>query len=225
MTFLAFDIDGTIYDCGDIIVEAFQRGVDEFREMIPSRPVEIPAREVIVSVIGTPTDQIFKRLFPGLREAEHRMMNDLCTRNLSKMVREGGGAVFEGVNDTLERLHKEGSQLLVASNGREEYIDAVLETHDLKKYFRQPYVLINDVIRDKTDIVRYYRNSMSCDALLIMIGDRTSDRDAASLNGIPFIGCAFGHAGQEEITGSRWIVHRFRDILPRIKEIEREAEK
>jgi phosphoglycolate phosphatase-like HAD superfamily hydrolase len=41
--------------------------------------------------------------------------------------------------------------------------------------------------------------------MLIMVGDRASDRAAARENGVPFIGCAFGHAGDEEIAGERWI--------------------
>jgi phosphoglycolate phosphatase-like HAD superfamily hydrolase len=53
-----------------------------------------------------------------------------------------------------------------------------------------------------------------------MIGDRKSDIEAARDNGIPFIGCAFGHLGSTEIEHERWVARRFDEIPARIHDIE-----
>jgi phosphoglycolate phosphatase-like HAD superfamily hydrolase len=52
-----------------------------------------------------------------------------------------------------------------------------------------------------------------------MIGDRITDRNAASGNGIPFIACSFGSIHEHEIAGARWIVRDFREIPGVIEEI------
>ena len=74
------------------------------------------------------------------------------------------------------------------------------------------------MIKNKTDIIARYRD-LHPGRELIMIGDRYTDLAAAKENGIPFIGCAFGHAGADEIEGEKYIVDDFRDIPDMIKKI------
>ncbi|HNX60143.1 MAG TPA: HAD hydrolase-like protein [Spirochaetota bacterium] len=45
-----------------------------------------------------------------------------------------------------------------------------------------------------------------------MVGDRKSDMVAARENGAYFIGCAFGHAGDDEISGADAIVYNMKEI-------------
>ena len=129
MAHLAFDIDGTIYDCGDIVADAFQEGIQQYSRHVPDREIPIPSRERILELVGIPTAIIFQELFPQLSSTEHRILNDRCTAALSRMVRSGGGTLIEGVSQTLEGLHREQHRLLIASNGRREYIESILETY------------------------------------------------------------------------------------------------
>ncbi len=219
MTYLAFDVDGTLYDCGDIVLEAFQRGARAYRRMYPGAPVHDPTQGEIITVIGIPTDEIFQRLYPELDVRGQSLMNDLCTHELSQMVREGGGHLFEGVTETLRSLTTAGYVLLLASNGKKPYLDAILQTHGLEALFSPPVILIDGNIRNKRDIVQRYKTGIAAGSPLIMIGDRHSDRDAAEDNGIPFIGCAFGHAGASEIEDTQWVVHDFREIPGQVMNI------
>ena len=220
MTYLAFDIDGTIYDCGDIIVDAFREGIGQFMKEYPHYHLSVPEKESILSLVGMPTDLIFKKLFPGLEDSVYGLIENHCTASESRLVREGGGRIFEGVYETLRKLHDDNYILLVASNGRRPYIDAILSTHRLAEFFKKPMVVVNDkTIKSKTDIIKHYKDNVSMDELLIMIGDRSSDRVAAIENSIPFIGCSFGHAGDSEID-SPWIAESFPDIPDLVKKIE-----
>jgi phosphoglycolate phosphatase len=220
MTYLAFDIDGTIYDCGDIIVDAFHEGIGQFMREFPNYHIAVPEKDSILSLVGTPTDLIFKRLFPGLKDSDYGLIEDRCTVSLSRLVRKGGGRIFEGVYETIKKLYDDKYTLLVASNGRRAYIEAILSTYRLAKFFKEPLIIVNDkTIKNKTDIIKYYKDNISRIETLIMIGDRSSDRIAAIENSIPFIGCAFGHAGDSEID-SPWIAESFTDIPDLVKKIE-----
>lgn len=219
MTCVAFDIDGTIYDCGDIVVDAFQEGARKYGELHGSG-IETPSREEILRYVGIPTDEIFVNLYPMLGPAAQMELNDLSMESLSAMVRGGGGVLYDGVRETVEDLFRGGRRILAASNGKLPYIKAILETYGLMEFFEGPLVVVGDTLNDKSDIVRHYLEHRCNGELLVMVGDRESDVRAAKVNGVPFIGCAFGHAGTEEMKGERWIVENFRDIPDVVKAIE-----
>ncbi len=219
-TYLAFDVDGTIYDSTEIIVDAFRDGISRFIRKKRIKDVKLPEYDEIVNVLGIPVDEIFRTLFPRLTGEEAGMLNDECTASLVSLIREGGGRIFDNVPSTIRELYDQGYVILAASNGRREYIEAILETHGIMEYFSEPMVFLNGDIRDKSGIISHYSRNVSGDDLLIMIGDRYTDRKAAADNRIPFIGCAFGHGGDGEITGSRWIVNEFSKIPPAVKQVE-----
>jgi phosphoglycolate phosphatase len=219
MTSLAFDLDGTLFDCGDIIVEAFQRGISSFMENYAIK-VKMPSIEKIISVLGIPTDEIFIKLFPDLNAIDQQTINDICTNTLADMIYQGGGTLYRNVFPTLERLHKEGYSIYSASNGKIKYIQSVYESKGLANFIKKPIIVLNSKIKSKSEIVKYYKTNLCADDLLIMIGDRSSDRLAAEENNIPFIGCAFGHAGLSELQGVKWITSDFQNIYDIIKEIE-----
>jgi len=221
MTAIAFDIDGTIFDCGDIVADAFREGARIFGE-IRGLAMSNPSRDEIMGVVGIPTEEIFRRLYPEAgSDGRHELMR-LCQKALSDMVRGGGGILFEGVKEVFEKLNQDSYRFFAASNGTLEYITAILETHGLMRYFHQPLIVIGGGIRNKSDIVRYYIDKVLDGEPVIMVGDRISDLEAARDNNIPFIACAFGHMGTSEIEGERWIARHFREIPALVKEIEAE---
>jgi phosphoglycolate phosphatase len=221
-THLALDMDGTIFDCGEIILDAYHEGIMRFRQLSRNDSIPLPSLQEIMSVIGTPNDSIFDALFPAQSVEERTAINKMCSDSLVGRVRKGGGRIFEGVAATMKELHEIGCVMHAASNGTRAYIEAILETNNLMRYISKPVVTIDDGFADKTDIVRRYRRDIALDSPLIMIGDRQSDRMAAEENIIPFIGCSFGHAGISEIDGARWIAHGFSEIPGIILNIEKE---
>ena len=224
MTCLAFDVDGTLFDCSDIIVDAFQKGISLFIES-SKKNVLMPSKERIISVLGIPTDTIFRNLFPELNEPDQFKLNELCVNVLSDMISTGEGSIYDHVHSTLEKLYNEGYKIYAASNGKLNYIRAILESKDLSRFFTYPIITLNSDIKSKSDIVKHYKTGMCADELLIMIGDRASDRIAAEDNNIPFIGCAFGHAGLSELQGVQWTTTDFAMIYNIVKDIEKNYKK
>ncbi|PKL39559.1 MAG: hypothetical protein CVV44_04870 [Spirochaetae bacterium HGW-Spirochaetae-1] len=221
-TYLAFDIDGTIYDSADIVVDAFRNGIIDAARRLGRDDMRIPDHREIMALVGLPAHEIYIRFFPQLGEDELMLVNDACNSSFVTIISRGGGRLIDGCYEVLEGFWKESYKILTASNGRREYIEAILHTHSILKFFSSPLLYINNDIPDKSDIVSLYRKRVEANDLIIMIGDRESDRMAAKKNDVPFVGCAFGHAGEREIAGERWIVHGFRDIPGVVQEIERE---
>lgn len=217
--FLAFDIDGTIYDPSPILVPAFREGILAYsREN--GRDLSVPSHEKTVEVLGIPIDEIFSRLFPELDVAERKELEAYCTDRFVKMIGDKKGNIYSGADITVRQLFDEGHTLLVASNGSKEYVEAILATYSLLDYFSKPRFYTGEGIPDKTTIVASYLKEYGKDTLVIMIGDRFTDREAAEKNGIPFIACIFGHDSGDELAGCEYMARSFREIPPLIKKIE-----
>ncbi len=217
--FLAFDIDGTIYDAGDIVEESFRRGIESISENWKGKKLHVPTREEIKVTLGYPLNEITMMLFPYLEEHERNQLSLIWTVNLVKMIREKKGCLIDGVEETVKVLKSMNYNMLVASNGARDYVEAILETYDIKRFFSEPFIYSEGPVKNKTDIIDMYLK-LNPGRELVMIGDRYTDLAAARENGIPFIGCAFGHAGADEIEGEKYIVNDFRDIPEMLKKIK-----
>jgi phosphoglycolate phosphatase len=219
-TYLAFDIDGTIYDAAPIVVDAFSNGIMRSSVMLGKTDMEPPAKDTILSLVGSPAEEIFSTFFPGLSPEELIIVGNACNDSFIDIISNGGGHLMEGAYEVLRDFHNDGYIILTASNGRREYVESILKTHGLEVFFSSPLYFVEGDITDKRYILPLYKRLLSPNDILIMIGDRESDRAAAYRNNVPFIGCAFGHAGDTEIKGERWIVNSFREIPQAVDEIE-----
>ena len=218
-TYLAFDIDGTIYDAGNILEESFRLGIESFIRRGNGGDLHIPTRGEITATLGYPLPEIFKQLFPLIDESRREELSVKWTENLVDRIRAKKGMLIDGVEETIKKLNSMNCNMLVASNGAREYVEAVLETYDLKKFFSEPFIYSEGAVKNKTDIIGCYIKK-NPGLILILIGDRSTDLSAAKDNGIPFIGCAFGHAGADEIEDEKYIVNDFREIPEMVKKIK-----
>lgn len=216
MIYIAFDIDGTLYDCSTIVGDAFAQGIDEFLKNHPELDINKPSTQEIVNLVGTPVNEIFYTLFPVLPYNLVQQLNDICTNKLSTMVLQKKGIILQGVIETIPILYNKGYTLLTASNGRKKYVQAILDAYELSHYFFNIVALEDKGLHNKTQLLTYYKNSLYDCKQLIMVGDRTNDMVAAQNNGLPFIACAFGH-NAHEVEHCRWIAHSFYEI-PQIVE-------
>jgi len=218
-TYLAFDIDGTIYDATPIVADAFRNGIIRSGETLGKKDMLPPEKEAIINLLGTPADKIFNAFFPGLSREERSVVNNACNDSFVDLISGGGGRLIDGVYNVLENFYKDGCIILPASNGRREYVTTILKSCEIEKFFGAPMYFVEGDISDKSIILSLYKKRLSPHDILIMIGDRETDRKAALINNVPFIGCAFGHAGEDEIRGERWIAFSFREIPQIVNEI------
>jgi len=220
--YLAFDIDGTIFDAGEILLTAIEQGSDKLKNLRPELNISTPTMQQITSTLGYPLPEIFRMLYPELDAEGRRLYAEIWTENLVSLILARKGILIDGAERIIPQLHAEGFTMLVASNGAREYVEAVLAAYNLKKYFSEPFLYAADGYGTKSGIVKEYMKVLE-PGTFIMIGDRITDLDAARDNSIPFIGCAFGHAGIEEIGGEKYIVHGLDEVPGMVKRVLEEV--
>lgn len=195
---IAFDVDGTLFDCAPILVPAFEDGIRAFCKTHPELQIAVPSHDTIVATLGMPTDQIFESLFPELTKVQALEINERCLQKLIQRIQKGEGTLYPGVQALFQNLASQ-HRLVIASNGKRHYIEAILDYYGLIAHVSKPLHVLDKGHLSKVDILGSYVKSF--EGQTIMVGDRLSDLEAAEQNGVPFIACAYGHAGSSEIEG------------------------
>ncbi|WP_039934390.1 HAD family hydrolase [Leptospira inadai] len=196
---LAFDVDGTLFSSEGIILETYAEAIRRF-SLSSGIPLDVPDREKIMLEIGKPVKTIFLNLVPQLTESERDQISDSVLRLLVEKIRSGEGEFYPKVLETVSSLKQKGYRILAASNGRRPYVETILDVSGILPLFDPILILDNISLKSKADLVSKYLidYDLTPEALL-MIGDRSSDYEAARKNRCPFAFCAYGHAPVGEI--------------------------
>ncbi len=183
---ILFDLDGTLLDSAEGILDATRYTLSHYGH-------EIPCERLLRSFIGPPVQEGFKK----------HLALDACTAaryadTFRAYYREHSlflARPFSGVCRMLDTLRADGVHLAVATYKREDYARELLEHFDLARRF--------DVIRgadaagrfDKTEIMRRALDELdvaSADEAL-MVGDSVHDARGASELGMDFLGVTYGY--------------------------------
>ena len=209
--FFALDIDGTIFSSEEIIYPVYKEAIEKF---CSERGVQldIPNRERIMLEIGKPVKKIFQNLFPDLAEESRDAISDSILGVLCANIDAGNGHYYEDVTKTIETIRARGAKILVASNGRKPYIEAILRYLKVLDYVENPVYIDGEKILTKGDILKSYVASGISPRDIVMVGDRLSDLEAAQAIQCDFAWCAYGHAPPGEITEYAIKLDRFSDL-------------
>ena len=208
---VAFDLDGVLYSSEPFLGEAYREAIAAVNARRPGSFSRIPSTREILDHVGWPVGVILERLFPSVEEAAVRLLYDTTLDVICAYVRRGAGLLYPDVPETLRRLSADGYLLAVASNGRERYVSSVLSTYQLSDLFVAP--ITADQVGDKTAVLRgYLQRHAVAPGDTVMVGDRSSDVQAAGAVGCRFVGCDYGHGYRDEIVDAGPIVSRFADL-------------
>lgn len=184
-----FDLDGTLWDSTGALADIWALALANEPD-IP-RP---PTKEELGSVMGMTAPQLMKTLFPQLTaERGAELFGKLCLVE-DAYLREHGGVLYEGMEETLAALAGR-FPLAIVSNCGPEYIPAFFAAHGLEKYFAD-WECIGRTGRPKWDNIRLVAERLHL-AHPVYVGDTHMDEEAAGKAGIPFIHAAYGF-GQAE---------------------------
>jgi len=210
---IAFDLDGTLYTSEPVLYDIYASSVDEYNN-IHNTSIPTPTREDVFRWVGYPVRHIFKMLFPLLEETERINLSNWILKKLISNIEAGAGELIPGVEFTLNKLQHLGFNMYVVTNGRPAYLQAVINSFNLKRFFKNIYSIKDGVEADKGDLLlRLIREENISFRDGVMVGDRLSDAEAARTAKIPFIGCNFGHGNTDELTSSVIILKSFPEIL------------
>lgn len=210
---IAFDVDGTLFSSENVILDTYIESIQNFR-IKSGKLIKVPTKEQIIEQVGLPVKQIFRNLLPEITEEERDSISDSVLILLCNKISEKKGKLFDQVLETIHQLHASKYILCIASNGRAPYINAILETYNLKKYFQDLFVINYETIKSKGDILRAYLDKFQESGQnMVMVGDRKSDLDAAKNVSCYFAYCEFGHADPGEIETYTFSLTSIQDLL------------
>ncbi len=210
---IAFDLDGVLYSSEPFLAEAYRDAIDAVHALRPGSFRRIPSRDEILRYVGWPVDAILTGLFPDAAPEAIRLLRRVSLDVICKRVARGDGIVYPGVPETLERLAREGHTMVIASNGRRQYVETVLRSHGLARWFAPLLSLDGEGLPDKTALLRAYLQRHRIEPEdAVLVGDRASDVAAAAAVGCAFVGCAYGHGGGAEVEGRGPVVDSFSEL-------------
>jgi phosphoglycolate phosphatase-like HAD superfamily hydrolase len=212
-------MDGTLLDGREAVVEAVAEGLQEtYRHFnLPTPSID---RNRIAAAIGLPTPAFFRQacdLSTVPNNLEDRFVGEFEVRSTRAEVaalQRGETDLYEGTEETLSILVERGHPLSLFSNANNPYFEAVVQAHELRRFFQQTVSLENAVrrrlARNKAGIVRHLAGKHK---RTVVIGDRVHDIEAGLSVGARTVGCLYGFGKPEEFTSADWTIAKLPELL------------
>ena len=182
MNGILFDLDGTLWDSSDYVVESWNQVLAKYgRKQITVRDMR--------HYMGRTMEAIAKMMMPDESDEMREKIFKECCDNEVMFLRQHGGILFNHLEETLLKLQKR-YRLFVVSNCQIGYIEAFLQYHQLEKYFDDTENYGRTGLEKGENIkLVVERNHLD---KAVYVGDVQGDLDSADMAGIPFIQAAYG---------------------------------
>lgn len=182
---IIFDMDGTLWDSAENVAKSWNLAVKESGLL----KKEITTED-IKSVMGKTMDVIADILFFELDEETRMRLLEVCTERENDYLREHGGILYDGVEQTLRKLKEKGYHLAIVSNCQKGYIEAFLDYYRLWDYIEDTQCY-GDNLWQKGDNIRLVAERNGYEQA-VYVGDIQGDYDASRKAGVDFIHAAYG---------------------------------
>lgn len=189
--YVIFDVDGTLLDTAEGVIEAV-------RKTIKGEGMEAPSEETLRTFIGPPIQNSFQKTYhlDGERVQELAVVfrnyykQDECLLKASP---------YDGILKVCQELVSEGVKIGIATYKRQDYADKIVRHFGFGDYTDDIYGADNENRLKKVDIIRLCLEHMECEDLkkAVMIGDSDNDALGAAEVGIDFIGVTYGFGFKE----------------------------
>lgn len=201
-----FDLDGTLTDSGEGIINCAVLGLQHFG-------LPIPSREEMRVFVGPPLDQTFIKF--GVPEDKAQEAIEVF-RGRYKTVGKFENFPYPGIREMLQTLKAQGHRLFVATSKPEILANEVLEHFDLADFFEQIAGATLDGSRShKADVITYLLGLTGDVGQTLMVGDTAFDVIGAAAHGIPTIGVTWGYGevADMEKAGAIAIAHTMDELI------------
>lgn len=203
---ILFDLDGTLTDSGEGIINCAELALRHFG-------LTVPSREEMRVFVGPPLHETFLQF--GIPEDKTQEAVEVFR---SRYVPVGmyENTPYPGIRELLEALQEGGHKLYVATSKPEETAKAVLAHFDLAKYFTCICGASMDTSRStKEAVIAYLMEESGRKDNMVMVGDTKYDILGAKKHGIPGIGVSWGYGKTEDMVraGAAAIVETPQELL------------
>jgi len=152
------------------------------------------------SLVGPPLPEVMRRLLRPY--GDDRI--DLAVTAYRAHYAESGmylATVYPGVAETLERLHRRGKRMLVATSKRTQFAAPIARRLGLAEWLDGVYgTEPGGSLDHKADLIAALLRAerLAADSV-VMIGDRSHDIAGARTNGVRAIGALWGYGSRAEL--------------------------
>ena len=208
---ILFDLDGTLTDSGEGIINCAIHAMEHFQ-------LPIPPREELRVFVGPPLTDPFLKF--GVSQADIPEAIQLF-RDRYIPIGMYENALYPGIRELLEQLKKDGHILCIATSKLESIAIDTLKYFGLESYFHYICGATADHVRDtKEQVIAYLLTQCKSEYPWVMVGDTAFDVLGAKAHNIPAIGVAWGYGLVEEMqqAGAAAIVYNTEELLKQLQE-------
>lgn len=209
MRTILFDLDGTLTDSGEGIINCATLALEHFG-------LPIPSREEMRVFVGPPLHETFIKFGVPADKADEAIS---VYRSRYIPIGKFENTPYPGIREMLASLQEKGYQLFVATSKPETTAVEIMDHFDLSKHFNQICGAALDRSRvNKEDVIAYLLAQNSADNEIIMVGDTAFDVIGAKKHGIPTIGVSWGYGSVDDMVaaGAVSIVHSAEELFTQL---------
>jgi phosphoglycolate phosphatase len=201
-----FDLDGTLTDSGEGIINCAALALEHFG-------LPVPSREEMRVFVGPPLDQTFIKYGVPAEKAQEAIE---VFRSRYRTVGKFENFPYPGIREALQTLKEQGHRLFVATSKPEVLANEVLGHFALTEFFEQIAGATLDGSRShKADVITYLLSLTGDVGQTLMVGDTAFDVTGAAAHGIPTIGVSWGYGKVEDMenAGAKAIAHSMEELI------------
>lgn len=189
MKTIIFDLDGTLTDAGEGIINCAALALRQLG-------LPVPDRDAMSVFVGPPLRDTFRK-FGVTEEKVEEAISSYRSRYIPIGMFEN--TPYPGIHALLAALKERGHKLYVATSKPETMAVAILQKFDLAPYFDLICGATLDSSRDsKSKVIEYLLNQIQKNDT-VMVGDTVFDVLGAAEHGIPTIGVTWGYGKAEDM--------------------------
>lgn len=203
---ILFDLDGTLTDSGEGIINSVIPALEHYG-------IAIPPREELRVFVGPPLHDTFLRFGVPADQLENATK---IYRSRYIPIGKFENAPYPCIPVLLEMLKSQGHKLFVATSKPEPMAVEILEHFDLAQYFDRICGASMDTSRSsKEAVIAYLLEQNGSAENMVMVGDTKYDVIGAKAHGIPTIGVSWGYGEIDEMmeAGAAAIAHTTQELL------------
>ena len=187
---ILFDLDGTLTDSGEGIMNCAKLALEHYG-------LPIPSEAELRTFVGPPLHEAFVRFGVPEEEADNAIK---IYRSRYIPIGKFENHPYDGIHHVLEQLKELGHTLYVATSKPETMSVEILEHFGMAKYFDIIAGASFDRSRSsKEDVIAYLLEQCGDYEEKIMVGDTAFDVIGAKAHGIPTVGVSWGYGKVEDM--------------------------
>ena len=187
---ILFDLDGTLTDSGEGIINCAILALEHFG-------LPVPPREELGVFVGPPLSKTFPEF--GVAPDQVAEAIDIFEKRY-RSVGKFENTPYPGIAEMLAKLQAHGHKLYVATSKPEDSALQIMDHFNLSQYFvRTCGATMEDARSTKANVIAYLFETCGKGENMIMVGDTAYDVLGAKAHGIPTIGVSWGYGKVQDM--------------------------